>query len=386
MKVTDIPGWMNETEIELLSSMAKDCNHWLELGAWCGRSTFAVISNLPVNGRITVIDPFANFDNFYNNFKPNDGWVREQFQKVLDWAKINRPDVTIKLIEKKSDESHLDVENQSIDKAFIDADHNYIPVLKDLLFCQEKVKFGGIISGHDYDHDHVRAAVKCYTNNKAKLFPGASIWETTNSINVNSPVRIKAYMITCPKRSNVLDKTLENLRATDWGEEPVIIMDHENGNQQINSLRLLRTAYAHQDFFDYVLFLEDDLDFNINIRHNLQNWPRLQNQSFMFGTLYGDRTSEHVQPVTIYDGDYSYNMSGHYCSQALLIHKKVIKYLIDNWSKAIGWQDIRFQKLLSQLFNLSWGSIVNLIQHQEVKSTWGGGAHSTPYFDKNYKR
>ena len=45
---------------------------------------------------------------------------------------------------------HDQFKDESIDFLFIDGDHNYDAVMKDLKFWYPKVKNGGIISGHDY--------------------------------------------------------------------------------------------------------------------------------------------------------------------------------------------------------------------------------------------
>lgn len=50
----------------------------------------------------------------------------------------------------------------SIDFVYIDGNHHYDEVVKDLYLWYEKVKTGGIIAGHDYNGDwmdHVRTAV-----------------------------------------------------------------------------------------------------------------------------------------------------------------------------------------------------------------------------------
>jgi hypothetical protein len=46
------------------------------------------------------------------------------------------------------------VKDESLDFIFIDADHGYETVMKDILAWGPKVRPGGLISGHDYDPNH----------------------------------------------------------------------------------------------------------------------------------------------------------------------------------------------------------------------------------------
>ena len=48
-----------------------------------------------------------------------------------------------------------DIPEGSLDLCFIDADHTYEGVSKDILAYQSKVKKGGIFCGHDYDQPEV---------------------------------------------------------------------------------------------------------------------------------------------------------------------------------------------------------------------------------------
>jgi predicted O-methyltransferase YrrM len=61
-------------------------------------------------------------------------------------------------------------ENGSVDFVFIDADHNYESVKKDILSWLPKMREGGIMSGHDYHNNTcgVKQAVD-------ELFPNVTI-------------------------------------------------------------------------------------------------------------------------------------------------------------------------------------------------------------------
>src|SRR3954454_11319303 len=90
---------------------------------------------------------------------------------------------------------------------------------------------------------------------------------------------IVAYMLSCRARDGVREQTLARLAATDWSGEAVVVMDEvvaerAQERQERTSRRLLERA--RDDGAAFVLFLEDDLEFNAHLRHNLLAWhPRL---------------------------------------------------------------------------------------------------------------
>lgn len=75
----------------------------------------------------------------------------------------------------------LHFNDNSIDFCFIDADHTYESVTKDIQSWFPKVKIGGIISGHDYDQNNIEGVVRSVTkffkdvNLQVKIFKG-SVW------------------------------------------------------------------------------------------------------------------------------------------------------------------------------------------------------------------
>ena len=91
---------------------------------------------------------------------------------------------------------------------------------------------------------------------------------------------IRAFMLTCPARASTRAETLERLAATDWGEPPELVVDDTDAErpeerQERTARRLLEIAGRADPAPDLVLFLEDDLDFNRHLRHNLLRWQPL---------------------------------------------------------------------------------------------------------------
>lgn len=74
------------------------------------------------------------------------------YPRFLDRVKHYRNRLTI--LQGVSWEMACKVEDGSLDFIFIDADHGYESVMKDILAWVPKVRPGGLISGHDYDPKH----------------------------------------------------------------------------------------------------------------------------------------------------------------------------------------------------------------------------------------
>lgn len=55
------------------------------------------------------------------------------------------------------------IENNSLDFVYIDANHDFPHVAEDIFYWSQKVRPGGIVSGHDYHFPQVAGAVHGYT-------------------------------------------------------------------------------------------------------------------------------------------------------------------------------------------------------------------------------
>jgi len=88
--------------------------------------------------------------------------------------------------------------------------------------------------------------------------------------------RLAAYVVTYPGNRDSLARTLEGLRQSDWGEEPVVVMQPEGetpGREAgtRNYKRALERATA--DGCDFALVLEDDVTVCRHLRQNLLTLP-----------------------------------------------------------------------------------------------------------------
>ena len=148
-----INGYILDPELEWLASTAEKSISILELGAFLGKSTRVLCDN--TKGTVCSIDLWeqteggliATFPEVYKEFIDN---LRDHLiAQKLSFYKATT-DYALSLLKN---------EGRKFDFIFIDADHRYEQVKKDILGSMELLSQGGIISGHDYNWEGVKQAV-----------------------------------------------------------------------------------------------------------------------------------------------------------------------------------------------------------------------------------
>ena len=140
-----------------LSRLLSDCRpmNILEIGCWTGSCTVLFGDHVKeYGGKVHVID----------NFKGSPGSNQEKFAKVarrrfLDNVKTFGLEDTVIFHEGNSDDL-VDLFGVEFDFIFIDADHRYSQISKDIANYYPKLKDGGYFCGHDfncsvYDEKHI---------------------------------------------------------------------------------------------------------------------------------------------------------------------------------------------------------------------------------------
>ena len=148
-----IGGWLPDIELEWLASTAEKSHAILELGSFLGRSTRALCDN--TRGAVVTVDLWeqtdggliADFPTVENQFIEN---LKDHFMTHKLFYYKCTTDIAIDILRKDC---------RKFDFIFIDADHRYEQVKKDILGCRELLTDGGIISGHDYNWEGVKKAV-----------------------------------------------------------------------------------------------------------------------------------------------------------------------------------------------------------------------------------
>ena len=150
-----------------------------EIGVCFGYYSNILCQNIP-GLKLIAIDNWNNPKNSRREISRKISG-EEETRKLLSPYKAT-------IIKKDSIDAAKDVPDESLDFVFIDADHSYKSVKKDIEVWSKKVKVGGIIAGHDYyvfpssGNRGVVDAVDEYTQkNGCKLL--------TTSWDKNNPVR-----------------------------------------------------------------------------------------------------------------------------------------------------------------------------------------------------
>lgn len=131
----NIKGWMTPKELQWLYERAKMMRAVVEVGAWLGRSTHALLSGCP--GTVYVVD----------DWKLGEGGLtrRQAFGEFLQNVGAFKHLQSMRMSSIRASKAFQD---GSVDMVFLDAAHDYDSVMADLEAWKPKVT--KLICGHDY--------------------------------------------------------------------------------------------------------------------------------------------------------------------------------------------------------------------------------------------
>lgn len=124
----------------------------VEVGCYLGISTelFAEFCK-----EITSIDLWGMDETYDGGENPKDYWpnIENQARQRLS----NYKNTT--LIKDNSKNVSKTFENESLDLVYLDGNHSYIGLMDDVKNWYDKIKKGGVLSGHDYNQTEVKKVV-----------------------------------------------------------------------------------------------------------------------------------------------------------------------------------------------------------------------------------
>jgi predicted O-methyltransferase YrrM len=147
-KALATPGWMSIRELTWLANVARSCSCIVEFGSFLGRSTRALADNAPENAKIYAVDPWNGPYKLDSgeNLEVVDTYVMPQFiANLREYVESGK----VIPIRNFSYNFYL-TDYEYADMVFIDGDHRYDTVVKDIKKALWLLKPNGIICGHDY--------------------------------------------------------------------------------------------------------------------------------------------------------------------------------------------------------------------------------------------
>jgi len=132
-----------------------------ELGIFRCKSSLQVLNNFDVK-KYYAIDIWKIYDDYnskksyvinYIREKGSDKCYQEALEKLREFSNVI-------IIRESTHKAVKYIKNRELDFCFIDANHEYDYVYKDIQLWLPKIKKGGILSGDDYYLSSVRKAVE----------------------------------------------------------------------------------------------------------------------------------------------------------------------------------------------------------------------------------
>ena len=146
-----------------------------EVGSAGGKTTGTLLSSCP-DLYLYAVDLWAPIPDAVGGGTQYKDWNFEKLRRRFDKA-VNSFSDRVTVLRGISWSVAGKVEDESLDFVFIDADHEYESVLKDIQAWTPKLKSGGMMSGHDTHFEGVFAAInELIPNWKATGGVGESGW------------------------------------------------------------------------------------------------------------------------------------------------------------------------------------------------------------------
>jgi len=142
------------------------CETGAEIGVAFGTNAEYLLNHL--HGTVYLVDSYKHYP---KEIYP-EGVRTNPEQEVLDQRyidiveKFSQKYPNVRVIRKESVEALADIENESLDFVYIDANHELPFVWQDVRGWWPKLKIGGIMSGHDIYLDGVIGAVSTFIKEK----------------------------------------------------------------------------------------------------------------------------------------------------------------------------------------------------------------------------
>jgi hypothetical protein len=211
--------------------------------------------------------------------------------------------------------------------------------------------------------------------------------------------RLRAYFFSYAANQQSLRLTLEDFRQSDWGEEPIVLMQPDDwppGKESAsrNYRRILEHAY--EDGCDFALILEDDVRVNRRLRHNLTTLPLVRRDQCDYLSLFlpdlidrpWQRQERHLGyrlAKPLYAGpNRLWERHRIWGSQAYLLSRRFLGAALERWDRLREGQDARVLSVCGELRLPLWYTYPCLVEHAPLTSAFATPAARAPDFDPDF--
>lgn len=171
-------GFAYQSELrrwDVLSGLCQQmgAKSFVEVGCKEGRTSGTLLLNL-TGLHVTAIDPWAPVANSDEDYTT---WDFEAIEREF-WDNIGEGKPRCTMLRLTSAEAAVRIAPASIDMVFIDAGHDYENALTDIHTWWPKIREGGYLCGHDYQHKFpgvMRAVAKAFPLLRVAVCPD-SVW------------------------------------------------------------------------------------------------------------------------------------------------------------------------------------------------------------------
>jgi len=143
----------------------------VEIGTLHGLNALSMLQNLDIK-QLYLVDPYILYDDGINQYKNRDKDLKKAKQNLKQYKD------KVTFVKKLSHDAIQDIPD-NVDFVYIDGNHSYCYVKRDIEEYYKKVRPGGIIGGHDFRADCeglCRAVLEFATKEKLKLHGWITDW------------------------------------------------------------------------------------------------------------------------------------------------------------------------------------------------------------------
>jgi hypothetical protein len=159
----------------------------VEIGVWKGEFSKVIFNKLNPS-TLYLCDPWLFFSEYPDRWYGGTLAQKQQDMDSIynDVSNLFKNNSNIILIRDTSDNLVNYIDANSLDWTYIDGNHSYEYVLKDLEISYQLIKPGGYITGDDYDEGNdISKAVKEFINKYSDYIEGALIKERQFILKLN---------------------------------------------------------------------------------------------------------------------------------------------------------------------------------------------------------